>query len=235
MPVNISINYLKDGKPEQYQKGFKRDLLRFSTLCHFVWSPVIYTDEHRREKSFLQSEVLALDFDNGMSLDAAVRKFSTFRHIIGTTKSHGIAGDRFRVLLFFTNPITCLDTFKNTMRIYTDLHGADKACKDGARFFYPCKEVVSVGEGQLVWPEIKKTPQVAQPLRKPPSLMQLIDVRPAREGMRNRCAFAAACKFFRAGLSDEEVYARVSIVSNGLPQEEISKVMASARIASGKN
>jgi hypothetical protein len=53
--------------------------------------------------------------------------------------------------------------------------------------------------------------------------------------MRNRCAFAAACKFFRAGLSDEEVYARVSIVSNGLPQEEISKVMASARIASGKN
>jgi hypothetical protein len=235
MPVKISVNYLINGKPNEYYKGFKSDLLRFSTLCNNVWAPVIYSDGYRQEKSFVQSEVLALDFDNGMSLDGAVRKFAPFRHIIGTTKSHGINGDRFRVLLFFTNPITSLDVFKQTMKVYTGIHKADKACKDGARFFYPCKTIISVGDGQLVWPELIKTPPVAHQVRTTTSLMQLLDVRPAKEGMRNRCAFAAACKFFRAGLSEDAIYERVSVISNGLPREEINKIMASAKIASGKN
>lgn len=234
MPVKLSINYLQNGEPNEYYKDFKPAILKLSSLCTHVWAPIIYSDGYRREKSFLQSEILALDFDNGMSLDGAVRKFAPFRHIIGTTKSHGVKGDRFRVLLFFTNPITCLDTFKNTMRIYTELHGADKACKDGARFFFPCKEIVSVADGQLVWPEVQKTPQVVRPTFKPTSIMNLLDVKPAREGMRNRCSFAAACKLYRAGLSDEEVYERVSVVSNRLPREELNKILASARVASGK-
>ena len=105
--------------------------------------------------------MIALDFDNGeYTLAQAINDFCDQVHIIGTTKSHQIAKgnapacDRFRLVLRLTEPITDVMQYKATITPLVERHSADKASVDGARYFFPCKQIVSiVTEGYTVDPE----------------------------------------------------------------------------------
>jgi hypothetical protein len=233
--IFISAHSLKDAAPHCYRDKFIPRILTVDAFFNSVWAPAIYKGGFRLEKQWLSCSIAALDFDNGMTIEQALEIFREYEHIIATTKSHGIKGDRFRVVLFFEHTISNLELYKHNMRLLTDKFGADKACKDGARFFYPCKDLVSSMGGVSL--PVVPLPVASKPVKRTRtnSFLSLLDVRPAPEGSRNRCTFAAACKFFRAGLSEDAIYERVSVISNGLPREEISKILASARLASGKN
>jgi len=120
-------------------------------MTRFTWSPIIFDGGIREQARFLRADWCALDFDDGeMTLDRAVNNvFADCIRVIGTTKSHqklkaGVRADRFRVLLKFERPITSLDEYRATMVHYIEHHGADPACKDGARFFWPCQEIVDI-------------------------------------------------------------------------------------------
>lgn len=131
----------------------------FENIKNFVltrpWSPIVFRDGVRKKTNFLSSSLIALDFDSGeWTLDDAV-KFSTERRhaaLIATTKSHRKvkgslpACDRFRVIILALET-TSLSDFEHTMKQYMVDTPCDKSCKDGARFYYPCKEIYATLEG----------------------------------------------------------------------------------------
>lgn len=108
-----------------------------------AWSPIVWRGGVRKEKNFLKAYFAVIDVDNGMSLKEAINeKFADFDCLIGTTKSHGIKGDRFRVIFRLEKPIYDVNVWRATHEGLIEMFGADKSCKDGARWYYPCKEIV---------------------------------------------------------------------------------------------
>jgi hypothetical protein len=136
-------------------------------LAQFItqnaWTPASLSQNKRLISSFISADILGLDIDAGCSLEDALAIFKPYKHIIGTSKSHGKvknagtpseqpACDRFRVVLFSQKRITTQKDYAATM---TDLQKKfpfiDKQCKDSARFFHPCTQIVSENlQGKLV-------------------------------------------------------------------------------------
>lgn len=112
-------------------------------------SPCMWAYGIRKKRNFVKADWLGLDFDEGMSLKDAVIEFEPFLHVIGTTKSHqidkgGITCDRFRVFLKFATPCSNAKDYEHTVKTWVNETKADKACVDAARYFWPCKEIVSI-------------------------------------------------------------------------------------------
>ena len=126
-----------------------------------TWSPILWKEGHRKKLNFLQAQLIALDFDSGVwTLEHAKEFFLDYQMnvIIGTTKSHQKekttstgavlpSCDRFRVIVGTSEPCTSLENYEHTMSEIMKKIPCDKSCKDGARFFYPCKDIVLVSEG----------------------------------------------------------------------------------------
>jgi hypothetical protein len=241
----FSWHPLKNGKAHEYARGFKYlesneldDEYTFEylerALTTRVWSPILFTSGIRVENNFKAVLACALDFDSPVTtLDWALETFKNHAHIIGTTKSHqkekkGITCDRFRVVLLFSEIIKDLNLYKYNMGILTTKYDADKACKDGARFFFPCNEIVSRGNGMFV--DIK-TPDVA-PQRKIErytgrGLKSFVKVRPATEN-RNQTVFRLGCKLFRTNMARNEIINTLYVAANGLPDEEFQRTIERA-------
>lgn len=143
------------GPASNYSRGFRAadvvDLERIAKcLERFVWSPIVWRDGVRRQDNFLFADYCVLDFDTPeMSLRQALHSFCDMRHIIGVTKSHhkdknGEVCDRFRVVIPFEERITDLRHYRYVMYKILSRHPVDKVCKDGARFFYPCTDIISL-------------------------------------------------------------------------------------------
>lgn len=140
---------------------------RFRVLCvsgrgafcnyvtHNVWSPIIWEAGKRLRKGFVSCHYAALDFDEGWRISDAVRWVGTkgISAIIGTSKSHQIQKgakppcDRFRLIFPFHEPITDRRDYEWNMERLILETGADKACSDAARYFFPCKEIVFKNQG----------------------------------------------------------------------------------------
>ena len=128
----------------------------------FAWSPIVWAGGVRRAAEFKCALWCALDFDSGTySLSECLDEVTQagLTHVLGTTKSHGLAKDgapacdRFRLLLKFDHVITDRSEYERAMRAAMAVFpGSDKSCKDAARFFFPCTEIVSADEGHAFWP-----------------------------------------------------------------------------------
>lgn len=130
-----------------------------------TYSLSVFNKNHRATEHFQQTEAIGLDFDDGMSLDAAKTAFAGYRHLILPTKSHqkeknGVVADRFRVILFLETPITDAETYSATWQsLKAQFPACDPACKDPARMFYKSVGVASVSPtGKTITP-VKPTPK----------------------------------------------------------------------------
>lgn len=124
-------------------------------ITKYAASSCLWASGYRIKKNFRVADWMGLDFDEGMTLEEAVKTFSSYLHIIATTKSHQIEKnnkvcDRFRVFLRFGNRCTNAKDYEATARMLVKKFGADKACVDAARFFWPCREVVVCKSGGKV-------------------------------------------------------------------------------------
>lgn len=122
-------------------------------LTTTVVAPGIFKDGHRHEKNWLYSDWICLDFDDGeMTVRQAVENvFCDWTHIIGVTMSHQLGPaprDKFRVLIPLEHRIDELSLYRHQLATAMKRWPCDPQCKDGARFFYPCREVVSVNIGE---------------------------------------------------------------------------------------
>lgn len=142
-------------KPWAYQKDYKT--AQFSNLIFlsniitdWCWSSCIWNYGNRKEENFISADWCVLDFDGPDTPLALVKDvFQDTIHIIGTTKSNqkdkgGVVCDRFRLVVPFETPITDIHTYKHTMKKLVYKYDSDKACIDGARFFWPCVDIVSI-------------------------------------------------------------------------------------------
>ena len=116
-----------------------------------AWSNNVWDMGRRKEANWQFSDFCVFDFDDGiMTLENAIDNyFCDYQHIIGTTKSHqkqkGTSPpcDRFRVVIPWEQRIKDINKYRYNMRFYSQEFPSDKACKDGARYFAPCKQIVS--------------------------------------------------------------------------------------------
>lgn len=157
--VNRTISYHKNprtNEPWGFESGFHQasinDLNRVvNCLLNLVWSPITWIGGIRRAENFNFSDWCALDFENPeYSLSQAQKDFCDCTHIIGTTENHqkskGDASpmDRFRVVIPWSMRITNLACYTYNVSNQIKIKGADQNCADGARYFKPCKDIVSV-------------------------------------------------------------------------------------------
>lgn len=132
-------------------------------VCENRYSPIVYKDGKRAEKNFEYADYIALDFDGGLSLSEAEEAFEDYKCIIAPTKSHrkekhGVITDRFRVVLQLAKRIEDLKTYKTTAAdLLKRFPQADRACKDGARYFEPSIAVHRYKpKGRTVEPAVPK-------------------------------------------------------------------------------
>lgn len=123
-----------------------------------VWSPIVWEGGKRLKKAFQSSSYMALDFDSGDPSLSDMAQFcqdSGVAHVIATTKSHRVekktatgktlpVADRFRVIFKAESVAFSRELYEYNMGLLVSYFGADKSCTDAARFFYPCREIVSV-------------------------------------------------------------------------------------------
>jgi hypothetical protein len=113
------------------------------------WSPYTFANGRRITADFIGGDVFAIDIDNGMSLadaEAKVRELN-LKAIIATSKSHGVekrgvVADRYRIVFALSRPLATVEGVKACFfGLREHFPTLDEACKDGARYFYPCTTV----------------------------------------------------------------------------------------------
>lgn len=131
-----------------------------------IWSPCTYNNNVRGKKNFAHCSFIVLDFDDGQwTLDSTIAfcQKHELSALVGTTRSHqkekitkggeiSPPCDRFRLILTATEPCVNLRMYEYTMTKTMEQYPVDKSCKDGARMFFPCVEIVftQLG-GSLDW------------------------------------------------------------------------------------
>ena len=167
MTIHISVAKVNDFLAENKTHFNTLPLKRFSDLADVVtgsaWSPIIWRGGYRLAKNFDDCNLLVLDYDDGVPTVkqmAETMKKEGFRFAIGTTKSHQKekksgrkvkpACDRFRLIVQIDRPFAADSRqFKAQIgQIQRRYPGADPSCKDQARFFFPCREIAVMSDGQ---------------------------------------------------------------------------------------
>lgn len=179
------------------------------TILKNNYSTIVFKDNYRHRRNFVNADMMGLDFDGGLSLEDAKTRFAKYKHIIAATRNHGLAKgdqppcDRFRVILFFEKPI-------NDPRVYSKIYErflklnpeADKACKDPARMFYASSKVLSINyNGEMVG--IDSTISTEAPAASMEEARSLdVDFSKKPAGWSN-CKWAIANGFFGPGQSNQ--------------------------------
>lgn len=199
-------------------------------ITRFPWSPMHWAGGERLVANMLGVIWCVLDFDDPETTLAGVeRSICDMQHVIGTTKSHqreknGIVCDRFRVAIPFSAPPENYAQYNGTMRRLVRTMGADRTCSDGARFYWPCREIVATNLDpdaytmDLVSPaELEREAaalaasceQVDLAGRKPSLFCRNLHYFGAPVGKRNKLYFMGALELARKGFSFDEICAYI--------------------------
>jgi len=93
----------------------------------------------RQIDNWSSQQVIALDFDEGMTLKEALENQFINEHasFIYTTFSHTPIKNKFRIVFALDKPVYEYNHFESVIRfLFNHLPKADKACKDGVRLFF---------------------------------------------------------------------------------------------------
>ncbi len=248
---SFSFSREKSRQPNRFKSGFEIcagfDLLE-RAITKVVWSPSIFWGGNRLEANFAFSDFMALDFDSGPTIRDISEAFRDMSYLIATTRSHnvekkGVIAERFRLVVPWERRITDLNTFRASITYYMDRYGADQACKDGARFFWPCVEIISKQDPDPDLELATITPYVGpqkyehrnDPItgeRILPNHIQAFLIHGKNFGVgRNISCFITAKELCDGGVSEDDA---ISIISNapfdrdGFPDREIISAVKSA-------
>ncbi len=159
----ISTHTSSDSEPQRLARGWKTadcaDVAGLSWLIlAYTWSPIVWRDGRRCQANFLHADFLALDFDDPQfPLSHARRAFAGLTHVIGTTRNHqrekgGVIGDRYRVVVPFSERVTECAIYRHNVKLALGMFDyADRSCKDGARPFFACREIVEIEDDGDSW------------------------------------------------------------------------------------
>lgn len=226
--------------------------------CKSNISTSVFKDGYRNIENFEHADIIGLDIDNDnkkgtptLSLVEALKTFSGFKHLILSTRNHGVekngvTADRFRVLLFLEYPITRPDDFYATWYyLKAQFPWIDNQCKDPSRFWYEHKSVLSINEtGDLITP-IRYTepekPSVEARATLPgergelsKQTLQFLEFG-VEAGSRNGTVYKVAREFQQALYDYEEAESRIlsaldrnNVLSSDFPESEAKIAIRSA-------
>ena len=238
--LTVSVN--TDGRPKSGKYHPSQKLSKAMTAG--AWSPIVFRDSIRLQTHFLYSDWAVLDFDSGRTIGEAINQYQDCIHIIGTTKSHTEDHHKFRVCIPWERRITDLNCFRYNQKFLIDDNESDQQCRDGARLYYPCRQIVSVSaEGYRM--EVREAPKEAAKTFTHSDtgfstavnfyMRNVIFNENVKEKKRNVHVYQVSKDLFRIGLSDncvEELILksptyRDTIISDSL-LNEIRSTMKSA-------
>lgn len=121
----------------------------------------------------IEVSCLVLDYDDGQSIEEALRRWSRWAHLVHTTASHTEAAPRFRVVLPLAQPIPAPE-WPRVWRWASRGQRIDEKAKDaGRRFFLPgglpttLREVRKDFRRPLLWLDLDTLPQMPRPVEIP--------------------------------------------------------------------
>lgn len=215
----------------KYAKDFQTYETSFSELPNHVlkhvWSSQLFAGGVRLRENFAGSFCFALDIDSPeYPLERALKDWCDSVHIIATTKNHQVAKgdqppcDRYRIISLWDRPIVDLEEYEYNISLLIEKYGAD-TCKDGARFFYQCRDVVSTNfEGYR---------QKVVSFSKPQKVYQQGS---AESGERNNFLISVGGKLRRDGRSKQQIISALKKinderVSPPVDDRELSEIIKS--------
>lgn len=142
-------------KTDGFKLCHRVDLLPDMMKSAYLYSAIDFEEGYRKQENFKGANLVILDFDDDLTIDAAKNLFKGYRYILGTTKSHqvekgGKTVDRFRVILFGDITIAKAEDFRLAMKEILTEFNSDPACKDAARAYFGAPgALVSKEEGRL--------------------------------------------------------------------------------------
>lgn len=109
-----------------------------------AYSQYTFKDGYRKgENNTGSASMICLDFDDGLTIAEARKKFSNVKSLILTTRSHqkdkgGVKCDRFRVIIPLISPLSIsTEDYPDFLNVlYKKVGGVDGSTKDLARFFF---------------------------------------------------------------------------------------------------
>ncbi|RKP44481.1 hypothetical protein D7Z26_26585 [Cohnella endophytica] len=140
----------------------------------------------KRQKQYWHSQqIIALDIDDGLSLDEAlsdsfIKDNAAFLY---TSFSHSPSKHKFRIVFALDKPVLIYKHFEHIWEyLFSQLPYADSACRDGVRLFYGGREVYTIDMSNRVlvdsvlakkgfWSDIELVSNMSA--RKPPSVHSL--------------------------------------------------------------
>lgn len=150
--VNSNLRTPKEVTIEEFSKVVTQPF-GFSFTCG------IFKENKRRNANWLQQSVFALDFDDGLTPDEAIKiatNYGITPNVVYTSFSDTPELRKFRVLFFLDKVITDKKEAKfiilNLMNMYDGK--ADKACKDYARMFFGGKECLYLNTEVIKYNEL---------------------------------------------------------------------------------
>ena len=142
---NLSFSFSRNQSKTQYEPCYGWDLLK-RAIVKVAWSPIVFFEAKRSTENFAFSDFLALDFDDGATMQEIAENFRDSTFLIGTTKNHmcdksGVIAERFRLVVPWERRITNRDEYVASVSYYIKKYSSDEQCKDAARLFFPCREI----------------------------------------------------------------------------------------------
>jgi len=168
--LQFSLSTVKAKEHSHHTIFEKVQIDKFSELPKYItapepelpllrWMPAILSNGYRHRDNYVSSQFMCLDYDVGnptISEMAAKMDKLGLMHIIGTTHHHqkdknGIICDRFRLVLPMKKPMPESDLQYDWLmeRMLTKWGKADEQAVNRTRMFKPCKEIVSMKNGEL--------------------------------------------------------------------------------------
>ena len=250
--------------PRQYRDGWRATRADSAgeiakLITEYVASNCVWAHGVRLKDNFRYASWLGLDFDEGMTLNEAKATFEPYLHIIGTTKSHrreknGKTADRFRVFLKFGDMCTDKDDYEATARKFAKEYGADKACVDAARFFFPCRDIiVSKYHGRIInavdaAEERKRKAEALERYQKkwaafhppgsiPARIRNILRAGVLLAGKRNKTCFQIGADLAKLGHSENDIMdliAKSNIIGHDFTVSEARRAVQSGMKKAGK-
>ncbi len=162
IPIGISLHPTKPNFVDAWRHAYDWSWFAVSGLetlgrlvTRSVWSPIHWKTDKREGCGFVHADFGALDCDGTYPLEQACKDWCDTNSIIVTTKSDTPQSRRYRIIFPWSQRITNIDLFMYNQSLLVERYNFDIQCTDGARLYWPGKDVVQIvsdGEPQPIQP-----------------------------------------------------------------------------------
>ena len=154
--ISITDQEVDYEQPHKYKDNYYVVPKILPHITKKVWSPCRFQGGVRTQSNFKGAVFAVLDMDESYTLRYAEKycRKNNLLHAIAPTRNHQLPKngekprDRYRLIFKFSREIRNLNTYRYNMEQLIKGWKADIKCKDGARFFYPSKEIVAYEDGK---------------------------------------------------------------------------------------